>query len=186
MFVEGALRAEAEAALAAAVRELEIRHTGGTPFFDALDMRLRDPYWFRVLYLRYLDEFCQPQPDVTAIGRSNVVPIRHPRIAVSGEFGRRFVTWLADTDWGLYSPGGLMLPGDLRHNDLAPLAQRLDGVHFVFLDDSYFKGRTMMKVAHAILDAGGLFDGAAVLYDGSRAAGWIPSFYRYHPDGGIE
>lgn len=143
--------------------DLEAEFVGGTPFFDHLDESLRDPYWYQQMLARYLDAY----------------PME-PRIALSGEFGRGFAQWLRETTWQV----PLVFPGNLRHNDLPPLPLHLDGEQFVFLDDSYYKGRTRAKVTKAIEDAGGMVVGSFVLYDGSPEAAAINSCFRYHPDTG--
>lgn len=163
MDAQGVLRAQAEAALAATVRMLEIRHTGGTPFFDALDAELRQPYWYRVLFLRYLDEF----PD-------------RPIPVVSGRFGIGYATWFSESDWRAYAPLPIVLPGDLRHNTLPALNFDAAGHEFAFLDDSYYKGRTYGQIRDRLRECGGRVLGALVLYDGSPAPLEVPSFYRYH------
>jgi hypothetical protein len=147
--------------------DLEAKYVGGRPFFDALDESLRSPYYFTALLERYFDVF----PD-------------HPRIALSGDFGRRFARWLRG--WSKSFGPPLVFPGDLRHNALPPLPLSLEGETFVFIDDSYYLGRTRAKVQKAIEDAGGRFYGSLVLYDGSRQPPAIESFFRYHPAEGFQ
>ena len=165
MTIAGSIFTQAEGVLTFMTRALEVQYTGGTPFFDALDKSLRDPYWYRALLLRYYD--CFP----TA-----------PRIVVSGAFGIGFAAWLAESEWGRYMPPPLVLPGDLRHGVLPPLVTYFPpGKQFAFLDDSYYKGRTYGQIKARIEERGGEVLGALVLYDGSPAPAVASSFFRYHP-----
>ena len=183
MKLQGVLAAQAEEALAAVAKELEIRHGGGTPFFEALDERMRDDYWYRALLLRYLDTYGeQHEPiDVTEIGGPpRFITGDRPYIAVSGKFGQGFAGWLAGSEWGRYVPPVAVFPGDLRHNVLPKLDQDLTGRQYVFMDDSYYKGRTYGQISRRIVEAGGGVLGAIILYDGSPEPAKVPSFFRYH------
>ena len=78
-----------------------------------------------------------------------------------------------------------LVPGGLRHDptkiNLTPFADRIRGEKFVFVDDSYFSGKTAMVVTEEIERLGGIFVGTFVAYDGSKIreeAVW--SLYRYY------
>lgn len=164
--------------MASVVKELEIRHGGGTAFFDALDERLREPYWYRALLLRYLDEYGMVQP--VASGRAVTAERGRPYFAVSGKFGEGFAGWLAGSEWGRYVHPVTVFPGNLRHTVLPKLTVDLTGRQYVFLDDSYYRGRTYGQIARRIAEAGGGVLGPLVLYDGSPEPAKVPSFWRYH------
>jgi hypothetical protein len=184
-----ALRVETEQALAGTVAELTARHGGGTPFFDALDERMRDPRYFDALVDRALTEF----PDRQYYPEDGV-----QRIVVSGKFGILFGAWFMTSQWTRVFPRPpLVVKGDLRHNDLPPFiadqgwrldenAARQYPMKYVFLDDSAFKFRTFNKIKEQLERAGGDLVGQVVLYDGSREPRRIPSFYRWHPDEGVK
>lgn len=159
------------------VAELLSRFSGGTPFFDALDEHLRDEYYFSALITKAIEEY----PEVE-------------RIVVSGRFGKVFAPWLLHSQWSHYFPPALIVDGDLRHKQLAPIMADLSrggyrhiddsSPRYVFIDDSCYRFRTYEQVKRRIGDAGGKVIGMAVLYDGSRDEQWVPSFYRYHPEEG--
>ena len=78
-----------------------------------------------------------------------------------------------------------LVPGGLRHDpskiNLAPFAGQIKGQKFVFIDDSYFSGRTALVVKEEIERLGGTFIGSLVAYDGSREKDpTVDSLYRYY------
>lgn len=135
----------------------------GTPFFDAMDLALSTEYWFAVQLNRYF-----------GLRDSSL------RIVVSGEWGRQFRSLvMGPSRWPYLSP--LVLPGGLRHNDLAPLELDLTGHRFVFLDDSCYKGRTRDKIRQRIREAGGDVAATLVIYDGSvKPIRGIAGLWRWH------
>lgn len=76
-------------------------------------------------------------------------------------------------------PGGLRFePGKIN---LLPFKNQIEGQNFVFLDDSYFSGKTAMVVKEEIEKCGGHFLGSAVAYDGSKVKeDNVSSLYRYY------
>ena len=78
-----------------------------------------------------------------------------------------------------------LVPGGLRHNpnkiNLAPFKHGIEGNHFLFIDDSYFSGKTAMVVKEEIEKLGGIFVGTLVAYDGSKTRDKdVWSLYRYY------
>ena len=78
-----------------------------------------------------------------------------------------------------------LVPGGLRHDpskiNLAPFKDQIEGRHFVFLDDSYFSGKTAMVVKEEIEKLGGVFVGTLVAYDGAKVRDKdVWSLYRYY------
>lgn len=78
-----------------------------------------------------------------------------------------------------------LVPGGLRHDpskiNLAPFAEHIRGQHFLFLDDSYFSGKTAQVVKEEIERLGGHFLGTLVAYDGSKVKEEnVWSLYRYY------
>lgn len=171
------VRQNAEAALTGAVAELVARFGGGTAFFDALDKRLRDPFYFDALMDLAFEE------------------VNFDRIVVSGKFGEDFAKWFPTSQWGRYRETPLVVPGNLRHSELPPFiadlgwqlsdnATRQYPPKYVFLDDSVYRFRTYNQIKQRIEEADGEVVGHVVLYDGSREPQRIPSFYRWHPAAG--
>ncbi len=78
-----------------------------------------------------------------------------------------------------------LVPGGLRHTpdkiNLAPFAENIKGRTFLFIDDSYFSGKTATVVKEEIERLGGIFKGCLVAYDGSKLKeDNIWSLYRYY------
>lgn len=78
-----------------------------------------------------------------------------------------------------------LVPGGLRHDpskiNLTPFKHHIEGNYFVFLDDSYFSGKTAMVVKEEIEKLGGFFVGTLVAYDGSKTKDKdVWSLYRYY------
>lgn len=110
---------------------------------------------------------------------TNKVMELHPysRTIASGEIG------LAMHNLGVHVD--FLVPGGLRHDpskiNLAPFAGQIKGQKFVFIDDSYFSGRTALVVKEEIERLGGIFVGSLVAYDGSREKDpTVDSLYRYY------
>lgn len=135
--------------LVSLVNEVTEKHGDGTPFFDALDEALCEDYWYVVELNRYFE-------------------LRDPslRIVVSGKWGRGFVKFLGTPTRWTSTP--LVLPGGLRHEDLAPIDVDLTGQRFVFLDDTCYKGRTRNKIRERIEEAGGELVTGLIIYDGAK------------------
>ena len=110
---------------------------------------------------------------------TNKVMELHPysRTIASGEIG------LAMHNLGVHID--FLVPGGLRHDpskiNLAPFAEQIKGQKFVFIDDSYFSGRTAFVVKEEIERLGGIFVGSMVAYDGAKEKDpTVDSLYRYY------
>lgn len=82
-------------------------------------------------------------------------------------------------------PIDYLVPGGLRHDpskiNLAPFANKIEGKRFIFIDDSYFSGKTVAVVKEEIERLGGFFTGTLVAYDGSKVKEKnVWSLYRYY------
>ena len=78
-----------------------------------------------------------------------------------------------------------LVPGGLRHDpskiNLEPFAKQIKGQHFLFIDDSYFSGKTAQVIKEEIERLGGYFVGTLVAYDGSKVKDdKVWSLYRYY------
>ena len=95
----------------------------------------------------------------------------------SGEIGLAMHNLNVDVDY--------LVPGGLRHDpskiNLTPFADKIKGRRFMFIDDSYFSGKTAMVVKEEIERLGGIFVGTLVVYDGSKTKEEnVWSLYRYY------
>ena len=95
----------------------------------------------------------------------------------SGEIGLAMHNLNVDVDY--------LVPGGLRHDpskiNLTPFADKIKGKRFMFIDDSYFSGKTAMVVKEEIERLGGIFVGTLVAYDGSKIKEKnVWSLYRYY------
>ena len=78
-----------------------------------------------------------------------------------------------------------LVPGGLRHDpskiNLAPFETQIRGKSFIFIDDSYFSGKTAKVIEEEIVRLGGNFVGTLVAYDGSKTKeDNVWSLYRYY------
>ena len=78
-----------------------------------------------------------------------------------------------------------LVPGGLRHDpskiNLTPFVDKIINKKFVFIDDSYFSGRTAFVVQEEIEKLGGIFIGSVVAYDGAKHKDpKVDSLYRYY------
>lgn len=78
-----------------------------------------------------------------------------------------------------------IVPGGLRNDpskiNLEPWAKAINNGKFVFIDDSYFSGRTVLVIQNEIERLGGKFLGSYVIYDGSKIKeDNVDSLYRYY------
>lgn len=99
-----------------------------------------------------------------------------PLVVVSGKTGLAIHNYGFKTD--------IILPGGLRKNglDLSEYEKYFyEGFTYIFIDDSYFLGRTEAVVKNLIESKGGIFLGTFVAYDGCQEKrSWVHSLYRYY------
>lgn len=104
---------------------------------------------------------------------------RYPnaKLIASGEIGLSMHNLGVKVDYLV--PGGLRFSPDKIN--LTPFADNINGYDFLFIDDSYFSGRTAMVVKEEIERCGGNFLGVYVAYDGSKVKEKdVDSLYRYY------
>ncbi len=143
------------------VNELLDKYIGGQIFFTELDKAVKFDFYI----------LGQLVSAVTSKYGSDVHTV------ASGEIG------LAMHNLGV--PVKFLVPGGLRRDpskiNLAPFKELIQGKKFVFVDDSYFSGRTVLVVREEIERLGGIFLGTYVAYDGSRNKECdVHSLYRYY------
>jgi len=143
------------------VNRLLEQYIGGQIFFTELDKAVKFDYKI----LRQLTDKAKEYYDLSI------------KTIASGEIG------LAMHNLGVHID--FLVPGGLRHDpskiNLAPFKSAIEGQHFVFIDDSYFSGKTAMVVKEEIERLGGIFVGSMVAYDGSKEKDpMVDSLYRYY------
>lgn len=145
------------------VNQLLEQYVGGQIFFTELDKAVKfDVEVLQALHKRMEEVF----------GKEHGM-----HTIASGEIG------LAMHNLGV--PVDFLVPGGLRHDpskiNLVPFKHQIEGRHFVFLDDSYFSGKTAMVVKEEIERLGGIFVGTLVAYDGAKVKEKdVWSLYRYY------
>lgn len=138
------------------------RYSCGEYFFEAIDSRCRSYVVSRILLksipLDFLDH----------------------RVVVSGQFGRYLFGAFPEV-----ARHGVLMPGGLR--DISPrvlfkgLGPIVGNNMFVFLDDSYYSGKTSEAIGKALEANGGRLDHTFVVYDGSRKQNnSVTGLFRYH------
>ena len=140
---------------------------GGKPFFDKLDAEVRDVPFSHALFAK-----ARSDHSCSATG-----------FIVSGKFGAYFANWMRMT--GSYNLV-INVNGGLRDGepiiDLTPFKQLILHRKFVFLDDSYFSGRTRDTIDKELQKFDAKIIDTYVVYDGSpgeRHVG-VCSLYRYY------
>lgn len=144
------------------VNELLEKFVGGQIFFSELDKAVK----FDKAVLDELVSYADEVFDLDSI-----------RTIASGEIG------LAMHNLGVCI--NYLVPGGLRHDpskiNLEPFKQDIKGKRFLFIDDSYFSGKTAMVVKEEIERLGGTFVGTLVAYDGAKVEEKnVWSLYRYY------
>ena len=99
------------------------------------------------------------------------------KLIASGEIGLSMHNLGVQVDY--------LVPGGLRFNpekiNLEPFKDKIENQDFLFIDDSYFSGRTATVIKEEIERYGGGFVGTYVAYDGSKSKeADVYSLYRYY------
>lgn len=142
------------------VNELLEKYIGGQIFFTELDKAVKfDQEVLKELSAAVAEKF----PNAWTIA--------------SGEIALSMHNMGVDID--LITAGGLRF--DPSKCNLEPFAHFIEGNNYVFIDDSYFSGKTAMVVKEEIERLGGRFLGSFVAYDGSKQKDEnVHSLYRYY------
>lgn len=146
------------------INELLEQYIGGQIFFTELDKAVK----FDKAILNQLITYTRQ-----TFYKEKIITI------ASGEIG------LAMHNFGYAADIDLLVPGGLRHDpskiNLEPFRNIIDGQQIVFIDDSYFSGRTATVIEEEVRKYGGKFLGAVVAYDGSKYRDdKVYSLYRYY------
>lgn len=144
------------------VEQLIEQFVGGETYFDKLDETLRDPRNFDIILHLFSTLNC-----------TNVV--------MSGKFGYHILDLF---DRGLIPVKSLVVVnGGLRRGKVTSVEFRnfQEGEKYVFVDDSFYKGRTRLKVAKFLKSINCEMTKTMVVYDGSPVKDEkVFSLYRYH------
>ena len=144
------------------VNQLLEKYIGGQIFFTELDKAVKfNP---EILF------------ELSSTAQRVMRPFK-PLTIASGEIG------LAMHNLGV--PVDLLVPGGLRFDpskiNLAPFADKIRGRNILFIDDSYFSGKTAAVIKEEIEQLGGTWLGAYVAYDGAKVKDEnVWSLYRYY------
>lgn len=149
-----------------------------TSIFDKVN-ELLEQYIGGQIFFTELDKAVKFDKEVLESLICKVEEIADPRIytIASGEIGLAMHNLQVDIDF--------LVPGGLRHDpskiNLEPFKDTIKGHRFMFIDDSYFSGKTAMVVKEEIEKYGGIFVGTLVAYDGSKVKeDNVWSLYRYY------
>ena len=149
------------------VNECLIQHEGGEEFFDAIDEKLRnDDLLLTMMLGKVLDNE------------------KFDYLIVSGRFGKIFKTFCLKNIGQEFSNNIIVVNGNLRgNNDVNDFYKEynIKNKSLIFIDDSYYLGRTRDKIKKCIVDNGGNLICSYVFYDGSKIKDKkVNSFYRYY------
>jgi len=141
------------------VRQCLEQHKGGEKFFDHLDKTIQE---IPVVY----DLFDSIKHD-----RKNII--------VSGKFGVFFKNLFSS------HPNIIVVSGGLRKNikikDLTYLEYKIKTEDYIFIDDSFYSGKTRNAIKNEIERLGGKLINTYVIYDGSIERDIsVSSLYRYY------
>lgn len=149
------------------VNECLIQHEGGEKFFDAIDEKLRDD---KVLINMMINKI-----------KTNE---EFDYVIVSGKFGNVFIEYCNNYLDEDFSKRIIVVNGGLRKGyDVMPFWNNFDmkKKKIIFIDDSFYLGRTRDKIKNAIEDNNGELICTYVFYDGSKVKDdKVHSFYRYY------
>lgn len=99
------------------------------------------------------------------------------KFIASGENGLCLHNFGLEVD--IITKGGLRK--DPLNLNLSPFASKIAGFDFIFIDDSYFSGKTYFAIKKEIERLGGRVSYACVVYDGSHEKlPFVHSLYRYY------
>lgn len=141
---------------------------GGDIFFDAIDQEIRIN---QKLLLQMLEK---------------IKELEYDAIIVSGSFGKTWEKFYYQTVHSnstnfkdLFIVNGSLREGQIQENNIN--IDTIKGKKFIFIDDSFYLGRTRDKIKAFIEKYQGIFLETYVFYDGSiKKEKKVHSFYRYY------
>ena len=154
------------------VNECLEKYKGGEGYFNELDSMIKNNETLMVLFLMYA---------VQISGIKNVI--------LSGEIGLKYLKLQLENKIPNYINlmivnGGLRkgheVTGGIMSN-LEVIPEKLVDMDVIFIDDSYYSGKTADKVEEFVNDRGGNIYKKYVFYDGSKEKrNDVVSLYRYY------
>ena len=136
-------------------------HVGGESYFTELDAAIKADEDLMKIYLHHI-----------------VIETKTTNFVMSGEIGKCYADLFSTGDINLF-----LLPGGLRHDKEVPydIGRIFEGMDFVFLDDSYYSGKTLRAVKDYMATTGANILASYVFYDGSKHnTDGVRSIYRYY------
>ncbi len=142
------------------VKECLEQHEGGEKFFDNLDKSIQETSIIYDLYNLIEED-----------KRNNII--------VSGKFGVFFTNLFHS------HPNIILVNGSLRKNnkinDLEYLSNKIKDKNYIFIDDSFYSGKTRNSIKKEIERLDGNLINTYVVYDGSKEKDdTVISLYRYY------
>lgn len=149
------------------VSECLIQHEGGEKFFDAIDESLRND---NLLITMMVGKVLENE--------------KFDYIIVSGKFGEVFKSFTLKHLGEEFSNKIIVVNGGLRcGNEINNFYDKYDinNKKLIFIDDSYYLGRTRDKIKETVEKHNGKLICSYVFYDGSKIKdNSVHSFYRYY------
>lgn len=149
------------------VNDCLTQHEGGERFFDAIDEKLRND---NLLITMMIGKVLENET--------------FDYIIVSGNFGKVFKNFCLNHIGKDFSDNVIVVNGGLRNgNEIDKFYNQYDinNKNLIFIDDSYYLGRTRDKIKDSIINNGGNLICSYVFYDGSKIKdNSVHSFYRYY------
>lgn len=151
------------------VKKCLLHHEGGEKFFDMLDENIRQDQNLFEHMISFINSF----------------KIEYQGIIVSGKFGTVFSNYLKENNY--FSDKSIIrVNGGLRV--LRPLInlcdidfELLNGRSFIFVDDSFYSGKTRNVIRDTLLTYDSNLIHTFVFYDGSKERDkTVNGFYRWH------
>ncbi len=159
------------------VKEMLEKHQGGEEFFNHLDQAVQQNPIVNQIYKKAYFWIVESR-------------LESPAFIVSGKFGRFFDNWHI-TEPGIYeSLPIIVVNGGMRKgipiDRLTYLKDLIKDRAFIFIDDSFYSGKTRNAVKAEIVRLGGALFKTFVIYDGSVTQDPdVESLYRYHKEESI-
>lgn len=154
------------------VNECLIKHTGGESYFNELDNMIKNNESLMILFLMY------------AVHNSNCY-----NVILSGEIGLRYMQLQLQNKVPNYI-NLMVVNGGLRKNseitggimsNCEVIPEGLDNMDVIFIDDSFYSGKTRNKVNEFLYHRGAVIYRTYVFYDGSKEKhDDVVSLYRYY------
>lgn len=139
-------------------------YVGGEEFYDALDeqIRINDVWLYAMIALVEKEDF--------------------DKLIVSGNFGRRFYKFVQEKISEELATKILVANGSLRKGNSIGLENKdFNSQKFIFIDDSFWAGRTRNAIQKFVEENNGIFLNTYVFYDGNKVKDKnVVSFYRYY------